>query len=470
MALVIEESVLQQAQTLVDQGDVVGAWGILAKAGDSYAAKAEFIVGEWQDPQSIFAMMVDVQWERAGVSEADKQTNFMLVAQQHLQNYLNYIDRDVSNRLPKTDFIEASYRQALNDFGLPAAAAIDSIFSAADLQLENEVSLGVEDLSWGTMLGMEPERIVYDSRVFEDQPGDLAWETIQILNGVALKFGYRYTLAAKESFDSMLAAGGEALSNIKGIDIEALGRAYQLISAIDPSISHISSVNIVSALSSIDDANSLAKLINELKSLIYTSEEELFVDRDQTVVAAAELIGQLEGDAGQRYEVIDLTKSVAPDLAEKAQSNIAYRYALIKLNPFVVDGNSGIYVNHNLNGELDLYDPETGQGTLTAGYLNDRANMLSYMIERTVTGSTPTSSELAEYRDLSTGDLVFVDVPSHVDAAKQFVFGSDNGELLSGLGNDDRLYGMGGNDTLIGGEGSDYLEGGAGNDRYEFSL
>jgi len=39
MALVIEESVLQQAQTLVDQGDVVGAWGVLAKAGDSYAAK-----------------------------------------------------------------------------------------------------------------------------------------------------------------------------------------------------------------------------------------------------------------------------------------------------------------------------------------------------------------------------------------------------------------------------------------------
>lgn len=41
MALVIDESTLQQAQALVDQHDVVGAWRVLAAAGDSYAAKAE---------------------------------------------------------------------------------------------------------------------------------------------------------------------------------------------------------------------------------------------------------------------------------------------------------------------------------------------------------------------------------------------------------------------------------------------
>ena len=46
MALVIDESILQQAQALVDRHDVIGAWGVLAAAGDSYAAKAELIVGE----------------------------------------------------------------------------------------------------------------------------------------------------------------------------------------------------------------------------------------------------------------------------------------------------------------------------------------------------------------------------------------------------------------------------------------
>ena len=88
MALVIDENILDHAEILADSNDVSGAWSVLAAAGDTYADKARPIIAEWQDPQSIFAMMVDVQWVRAGVSVADKQAKFLLVGKLHLKNYL----------------------------------------------------------------------------------------------------------------------------------------------------------------------------------------------------------------------------------------------------------------------------------------------------------------------------------------------------------------------------------------------
>ena len=48
-------------------------------------------------------------------------------------------------------------------------------------------------------------------------------------------------------------------------------------------------------------------------------------------------------------------------IASLAQSDIAYRYALIHGNAFAVLGAD--YTVHNQNGELDLYDENTGQGT-----------------------------------------------------------------------------------------------------------
>ena len=47
-----------------------------------------------------------------------------------------------------------------------------------------------------------------------------------------------------------------------------------------------------------------------------------------------------------------------------AQDDIGYRYALLHLNPFTITGFD--YSSHNNNHQLDLYNPETGEGTLTA--------------------------------------------------------------------------------------------------------
>ncbi|KJV05284.1 hypothetical protein VZ94_19180, partial [Methylocucumis oryzae] len=51
------------------------------------------------------------------------------------------------------------------------------------------------------------------------------------------------------------------------------------------------------------------------------------------------------------------------DIVETAKTDIAWRYALKQLNPFVISDIS--YDQHNTDGALDMYDPETGEGSLT---------------------------------------------------------------------------------------------------------
>ncbi len=55
-----------------------------------------------------------------------------------------------------------------------------------------------------------------------------------------------------------------------------------------------------------------------------------------------------------------------------ARSDIAYRYALVHLNPFAVLGAD--YRQFNQNGELELYDLATGQGQLTIDRLYGGGN------------------------------------------------------------------------------------------------
>ncbi len=61
-----------------------------------------------------------------------------------------------------------------------------------------------------------------------------------------------------------------------------------------------------------------------------------------------------------------LTNKSSADLVTAAKStNLATRYALYKLNPFLVTGNNALYDQINFDGSLDLYNPATGTGSLT---------------------------------------------------------------------------------------------------------
>ncbi|MBS4099429.1 MAG: hypothetical protein KGZ83_21665, partial [Sulfuricella sp.] len=166
------------------------------------------------------------------------------------------------------------------------------------------------------------------------------------------------------------------------------------------------------------------------------------------------------------------------DMVRFAKTDIAWRYALKELNPFVISGDA-LYAKHNTDGSLDLYDPATGTGTLTDLYLADRAAMLAWKIQYDDTDKVYSASWSA---DTVEGNWDFVDMSTKLSGGTpltlaidgtgtswsdhQIVFGTKAADVIDGSGDTDHLYGMAGNDTLTGGSGDDYLEGGTGSDTY----
>ena len=145
---------------------------------------------------------------------------------------------------------------------------------------------------------------------------------------------------------------------------------------------------------------------------------------------------------------------------------LAYRYALTVLNPFVIIGPT--YEQHNVNGELALFDPRTGLGSITADYIQDRGLFLqTKLVLNQANLDRPLNPfALTHYHDNTTG----YDIPSGLSILpglqREYVFGSDSAETISGgiLFASDHLYGGDGADTLLGHGGTDYLQGDAGND------
>lgn len=156
-----------------------------------------------------------------------------------------------------------------------------------------------------------------------------------------------------------------------------------------------------------------------------------------------------------------------------AKKDIAWRYALQELNPFVIFGDS-LYAQHNTEGSLDLYDPVADQGSMTELYLQDRAAMLTWRLRYDI-DKKPYTSQYST--DEINGNWDFVDVKSGITLAidgqglsvydHQIAFGTKNDDEIVGSGDVDHLYGMAGNDTISGGGGDDYLEGNAGNDNLD---
>ncbi len=173
-------------------------------------------------------------------------------------------------------------------------------------------------------------------------------------------------------------------------------------------------------------------------------------------------------------------------LEDEAGKGLAYRYALTALNPFAMIGPT--YGQHNPNGELALFNPVTGLGTITTDYIQDRGRFLAAKVtlNQANLDGLLNPFALTHYHDNTTG----YDIPSGLSipsgVQREYIFGSDTAEtitggslftsdhlygadgvdILQGFGGDDYLQGDGGNDTLDGGSDADRMIGGQGNDRY----
>ncbi len=177
--------------------------------------------------------------------------------------------------------------------------------------------------------------------------------------------------------------------------------------------------------------------------------------------------------------VASLVGTDASLLFNSAKQYDSVRYALAKLNPFTITGNSALYDQINFDGSLDLYNPNTGTGSLTDQYLQNRS---AFLYNKILSGNANTSTDSGDafiayagapqvFEDLNTDpgyklylgqDASVSNIP--VDEMSRIRFGSASDNQLYGSPKWDKLYGMAGDDTLTGQGGNDYLEGGFGGD------
>ena len=164
-------------------------------------------------------------------------------------------------------------------------------------------------------------------------------------------------------------------------------------------------------------------------------------------------------------------------LGALARSDFSALVALKDLSPIVVsDGGSGALVTHwqrTRSADYSAWQADKSSTTptiFTDQWIADRAAMLDALIKRNQDDNTNATISGSQ-------DLRFVDAASETDLRlgslltgdadrKQFRFGDDRTNALTGGNKEDHLYGMAGDDTLNGQGGADYLEGGAGNDTY----
>jgi Ca2+-binding RTX toxin-like protein len=170
----------------------------------------------------------------------------------------------------------------------------------------------------------------------------------------------------------------------------------------------------------------------------------------------------------------------AHQLAGKALSDVDTRVALAGLSIVSVQANATVKAN------FSLYDASTGTGEITQDWITDRAAFTAnYFKKLQGPGGIVPGSENLRFYDAQANIEVLVGSGSA--QRKQYLFGGDaadtlsgqgfndhlyggaNGDSLNGLGGADRLEGNAGSDTLIGGQGADILLGGAGTDEYQFT-
>ncbi|WP_169715811.1 calcium-binding protein [Pseudomonas indica] len=223
------------------------------------------------------------------------------------------------------------------------------------------------------------------------------------------------------------------------------------------------------------DANERMDVIDKLSNLIFGATYTISSPLPPDLLAGNRL--SLDATLGR------------DEIVANAKNDIAWRYALRELNPFVVTGID--YSRHNTDGTLDLYDPAAGEGGMTEQYLQDRAAMLTWKIaydngyldedDAPHEGPKPytDSWDSSEWE----GNWDFVDYSHRLPGGSpltltidgsglslsdhQVVFGGKEADVVEGGDLSDHLYGMAGNDVITAEGGEDYLEGGLGDDQLD---
>jgi hypothetical protein len=245
-----------------------------------------------------------------------------------------------------------------------------------------------------------------------------------------------------------------------------------LFTKLDPTFA-AATLDGILAVTAKDDATAIQKVFDMLRKVVLN---------DSTPYDATKLADTLKKfdaafTAGATGKVVGLKGVSSDQLLNMAQGDMGARYALANLLPFAIVESDKFYDQHNRDGSLFKFDPESGERLYTDDYLKDRANFLAVVLSTppgdsavTVNG---TQSWSFEDRTRTAGDGGHLHIDTNATGAERatnrMTFGANNsdGENMAGGNGADRLYGAGGDDNLRGAAGDDYLEGGQGNDLLE---
>lgn len=253
------------------------------------------------------------------------------------------------------------------------------------------------------------------------------------------------------------------LGILKNHSIEVLTDSlavYNLLGALDPNITAAQIKPVLEAAAN-QPEESLENILNSLGELFGISGSVAVDDREALhtriqAIQASDLFQQTAG-AVTLVPTAGLSGSGTADTTD----GLAYRYALVNLNPFAVTGNAGLYLGLNAGGELNAEN-------FTQEYLADRGRFLSVQNSLFTSddsdGILQRAGENIRFEDLESSTVLRTNRVRSRGTTRQFLFGTAASEELAGGDGDDRLYGAAGNDIITGGDGDDYLEGGAGDD------
>lgn len=195
-------------------------------------------------------------------------------------------------------------------------------------------------------------------------------------------------------------------------------------------------------------------------------------DRDALYANLKNLQGANLTSLANTVQLTLLTDKSASDIVAMAANDgaqgLATRFALVALNPFVLEGVD--YSAFNAGGALERSDPSAGGSGLTSKYLADRITMLKRKMWFNTEDKNPLDSTGASgsandyYEDVATGYKISQGELS--GSTPRYFFGGEGADNPAASAVEDHLYGGGGDDTLNGQEGNDYLEGGSGSDTY----
>ncbi|PAU65234.1 hypothetical protein BZL41_07435, partial [Pseudomonas sp. PIC25] len=193
---------------------------------------------------------------------------------------------------------------------------------------------------------------------------------------------------AQENEPGAVAAISTNHSSVNGNDALALMRVIVLLDArLDRDIATLS--DLIRAAST-EPGNSYEELLDGFRTLVLgkgltatrrtTGTDPL--EREPYYKHLQELETAItDGQLLNAVTIKSLSNLTAEDLIGQAHSSLAYRYALVETNPFVILGRDSLYERHNQHGELELYDSTTGTGKLTIEWLTARADLLNRQIQ-----------------------------------------------------------------------------------------